>query len=145
MDYFVILVNIVVTAVLFLIIVYCWLDRKRFHLEAQFRAVRPLFDRWMEQASDLPDCADFVAVYKKTRNVSAKYRAIGEVNQIAWGRETAEMKKIAGELHVFLGVYQSMAEEYNRRLNSKFTGKVAALLGFKKFPNLQLETDNVQN
>lgn len=145
MDFLIILCNIAVIVVLFLIVVYCWLDRKRFHVEAQFRAVRHLFDSWMTQASELPGCADFVAAYEKTGNISSKYRTIGEVNRIVWGHETLEMKKTAGELHVFLGVYQSLAEEYNRRLNSKFTGKVAALLGFKKFPNLQLETDNVQN
>lgn len=145
MDFWIILANAAAVCIIFLIAVYLWLDKKRFQVERQFRVVADLFDGWMHCASAIPSCKDGAEAYFKTRNISAKYRAIGNVSQLAWGQETPEMKRIAEELGVFLGVYHALAENYNRRLNSRFTGKVARLLGFKKFPNIQLETDHVQN
>ena len=145
MDVFIIPANLMAIAGIFLIIVYLWLDRKRFFIERQFRAVKPLFDRWMELAALIPGCKPYVEEYCRTRDISAKYRAIGHASRAAWGHETREMAETAEELSVFLGVYHALAEEYNRRLNGKFTGKIAVFLGFKKFPNIQLETTYVQN
>lgn len=145
MDISIILANVAAIAIIFVIVVYLWLDKKRFRVENQFRAVGDLFDAWMELASALPGCEDAVTAYRRTKNVSAKYRAIGAACEAAWGRETPQMKDAAEELSVFLGVYHVLAEDYNRRLNSKFTGRIAAVLGFKKFPNIQMETEHVQN
>lgn len=145
MDILIILSNVLAIAVIFVIIVYLWLDKKRFYVERQFRAAEDLFDQWMTLASVMPSCDGAVNAYRNTKNVSRKYRAIDEVCQVVWGKETPEMKAIADELSVFLGVYRALAEDYNRRLNSKFTGYLAKFLGFKKFPNLQMETEYVQN
>lgn len=145
MNIIIILANIVTIAVVFLIIVYLWLDKKRFRVERQFRAAEELFDEWMELASAVLSDSNAVHEYRSTKNVSRKYRAIGEASQTVWGRETVAMKGVATELEVFLGVYHVLSEDYNRRLNSRFTGKIARVLGFKKFPNIQLETEHVQN
>ena len=145
MDIWIILANVAAIVIVFLILVFLWLDKKRFHIERQFRAVQPLFDHWMDSAAAVPGCEEYVIVYHRTRNVTEKYRAIGAVSNQAWGYETAAMKATAGELEVFLGVYNSLAEEYNRRLNSRFTGRIARLLGFQKLPDLKLETEHVQN
>lgn len=135
--------NIAAIVVIFFILVYLWLDKQRFHIERQFRAAEPLFDRWMECARELPGCGEAVSAYFGTRNNTNKYRAVGIVSERAWGYETGEMKKIAEELAVFLGVYNALAEKYNRRLNSRFTGCVAGMLGFRKLPNLKLEAEHV--
>lgn len=143
MDICIILVNVAAVAVMFLIVVYLWLDKKRFHVERQFRAAEKLFDEWMGLASKTVSCEETAATYRKTKNISEKYRAIDRVSQAVWGRETPAMKELAEELHVFLGVYRALAEDYNRKLNSKFTGPIARFLGFKKFPDIQLETEHV--
>lgn len=145
MDIWIILANIAALVIVFFIFVYLWLDKKRFHLERQFRAVAGLFDRWMDAARGLPGCDDAVAVYRQTKNITEKYRAVGIVSEKAWGYETDAMKAAAGELEVFLRVYNGLAEDYNRRLNSRFTGRIARTLGFKKLPDLKLETEHVQN
>ena len=145
MNIWIMLSNLLAIAVIFVIIVYLWLDKKRFHAERQFRAVEDLFDEWMMLAAGSPSCADAVEVYRSTKNISKKYVAIYDACQAVWGAETPEMKSIAGELSVFLGVYGVLAEEYNRRLNSKFTGLLARFLGFKKLPNIQMEMEYVQN
>ena len=145
MNIWIILSNLMAIAVIFVIIVYLWLDKKRFHVERQFRAVEDLFDEWMTLAADNPSCVKAVEEYHSTKNISKKYLAIYDICQIIWGVKTPEMKSIAGELSVFLGVYGVLAEEYNRRLNSKFTGPLARFLGFKKFPNIQMEMEDVQN
>lgn len=143
MNILIISANVIAVILIFLILVYLWLDKKRFHAESQFRAVRHLFDDWMDLAAVFPECSGAVSRYRKTKNVSEKYRAIGEVSRLVWGRETAEMLSIGDELSVFLGVYRALAEEYNRRLNSKFTGVIARFLGFKKLPDIQLESMHV--
>ena len=143
MDIGIILVNVLAIVVIFFIIVYLWLDKKRFRVERQFRAVSDLFDEWMALALAIPSCGDAVRSYRSTKNISKKYRAIGIASRSAWGCETTEMKATAAELEVFLGVYHVLSEDYNRRLNSKFTGKIARILGFKKFPNIQMETEHV--
>lgn len=143
MDICIILTNIAAVAVMFLIVVYLWLDKKRFHVERQFRAAEELFDEWMALASEAVFCEEAAEDYRRTRNISAKYRAIDRASRAAWGHETAAMKKTAEELHVFLGVYRALAEDYNRKLNSKFTGAIARFLGFKKFPDIKLETEHV--
>lgn len=145
MDIWILLANVLAIAVIFVIIVYLWLDKKRFRVERQFRAAADLFDEWMALSANNPSCAESVQEYRSTKNISKKYAAIYDVSQAVWGEETPEMKSIAGELSVFLGVYGVLAEEYNRRLNSKFTGPLAKFLGFKKFPNIQMEMENVQN
>lgn len=145
MNICIIFANLLAVVVIFVIVVYLWLDKKRFHVERQFRAVEDLFDEWMRLASVIPSCAEAGDAYRSTKNVSKKYRAIDEACQIVWGEETSEMKAIAGELEAFLGVYRALAEDYNRRLNSKFTGRLAGFLGFKKFPNIYMETEHVQN
>lgn len=137
--------NAAAIVVIFFILVYLWLDKQRFRIECQFRAAKPLFDRWMDCARDIPACNESVSVYYGTANVTKKYLTIGIVSEKAWGYETDEMKAIAGELTVFLGVYNALAEKYNRRLNSRFTGRVAGMLGFRKLPDLKLETAYVQN
>ena len=143
MNILIISANVIAILLIFLILTYLWLDKKRFHVESQFRAVRHLLDNWMNLADGFPECSDVVSRYHKTKNVSTKYCAIGEVSRLVWGRETPEMLSIGDELSVFLGVYCALAEEYNRRLNSKFTGTVARFLGFKKLPDLQLESMHV--
>lgn len=143
MDIRIILANVAAVAVIFLIFVYLWLDKKRFHLERQFRAAEHLFDDWMDHARAIPSCELSVKDYTASRNITAKYWAVSAASRAAWGQETPEMKAIAEELLVFLGVYHSLAEEYNRRLNSRVTGPIARFLGFKKFPDIQLETDYV--
>lgn len=143
MDIWLILLNLVVIAGIFLIFVYLWLDKKRFHVERQFRAVRKLFDAWMDSAATIPACAACAEEYRGTGNISRKYAAVAAAAEKAWGSETAEMKAAAEELTVFLGVYHSLAEDYNRLMNSRFTGKIARLLGFKKLPDLKLETEHV--
>ena len=143
MDICIILINIAVIVVIFLIAVYLWLDKKRFHVERQFRAVEPLFDRWIALAAEVALCGEAVETYRRTKNISEKYRAIDRASRAVWGYETPAMKETAEELHIFLGIYRSLAEGYNRKLNSKFTGRVARLLGFKKFPDIQLETEHV--
>ena len=143
MNIWIILSNLLAIAVIFVIIVYLWLDKKRFHIERQFRAVEDLFDEWMMLAADNPSCVESVKSYRSTKNISKKYAAIYDVCQTVWGDETPEMKSIAGELSVFLGVYGVLAEEYNRRLNSRFTGFLARFLGFKKLPNIQMEMEYV--
>ena len=143
MDICIILANVLAVAVIFLIVVYLWLDKKRFHVERQFRAAEKLFDEWMERASEASFCEEAAATYRRTKNISEKYRAIDRMSRAAWGRALPAMKELGEELHVFLGVYRALAEDYNRKLNSKFTGHVARFLGFKKFPDIQLETEHV--
>lgn len=137
------LANIAAIVVMFLIAVYLWLDKKRFHVERQFRAAEALFDEWMMRASEAVSCGEAAEAYRRTKNISAKYRAIDRASRAAWGHETPAMKETAEELHVFLGVYRALAEDYNRKLNSKFTGLIARFLGFKKFPDIKLETEHV--
>lgn len=143
MDICIILTNAVAIAVIFLIVVYLWLDKKRFYVERQFRAVEKQFDKWMTLALEAVSCEEAVEMYRRTKNISQKYRAIDHMSRAVWGRETPAMKELAEELHVFLGVYRALAEDYNRKLNSKFTGCVARFLGFKKFPDIKLETEHV--
>lgn len=143
MDICIIFVNIAAIVVIFLIAVYLWLDKKRFHVERQFRAVEELFDEWMTLAAEAAPCSEAVVTYRKTKNISEKYRAIDVASRAAWGYETPAMQEIAEELHVFLGVYRALAENYNRKLNSKFTGRIARFLGFRKFPDIKLETEHV--
>lgn len=137
----IILVDLAALALMGLIFVYLWLDKKRFHVERQFRAVEELFDEWMACAREIDGCGAAVDAYEKTRDVTKKYLAIGAVSEAAWGYETGRMKQLAAQLDVFLGVYHALAEEYNRRLNSRFTGRIARLLRFKKLPELKLETE----
>lgn len=139
----IVLANVAAIAVIFLIVVYLWLDKRRFHVERQFRAVEHLFDEWMGLASAVSGSEEVVVSYQTARNISEKYRAVGRMSEAVWGCETQKMKEIAGELGVFLGVYHALAEDYNRRLNSKITGRIATFLGFKKFPNIHMETEHV--
>lgn len=141
MDFYIILVDLAAVAMLFCIFVYLWLDKKRFHIERQFRAVKELFDEWMRCARPIDGCGAAVERYERTRDVTKKYLAIGEVSEAAWGYETERMRQLAAQLDVFLGVYRALAEDYNRRLNSRFTGPLARVLGFKKLPELKLETE----
>lgn len=143
MNIIILLSNILAVAIIFLIVVYLWLDKERFHLERQFRAVEHLFNDWMTEASETASCESILAEYQTTKNISAKYRAVAHMSREVWGRETPSMKVLAEELSVFLGVYYALAEKYNRQLNSKFTGRIASFLGFKKFPDIQLETEHV--
>lgn len=137
----ILLVDLAALALMGLIFIYLWLDKKRFRVLRQFRAVRELFDEWMDGARTIEGCQALVEAYEKTRDVTKKYRAIGAVSEKVWGYETARMKRIASQLDVFLGVYRSLAEDYNRRLNSRFTGRVARFLRFEKLPELKLETE----
>lgn len=141
MDFYIILIDLAAMAVLFFIFVYLWLDKKRFHIERQFRVAKDLFDEWMACARTLDGCGAAVERYERTRDITKKYIAIGEASKAAWGYETERMKRLAAQLEVFLGVYHALAEEYNRRLNSRFTGRLARVLGFKKLPELKLETE----
>lgn len=143
MNVLIVLSNALAIAVIFLIAVYLWLDKKRFHLERQFRAAEHLFGEWMQLAGEAADRKDILNAYRNTKNISAKYRAIGDMTRAVWGRETPAMKTLAEELSVFTGVYYTLAEKYNRQLNSRFTGRIARLLGFKKFPDIQMETEHV--
>lgn len=141
MDFLIILVDLAALALMGLIFVYLWLDKRRFHIERQFRAAKELFDEWMACAREIDGCGAAVDAYEKTHDVTKKYIAIGAASEKAWGYETARMKQLASQLEVFLGVYRALAEDYNRRLNSRFTGRIARFLRFEKLPELKLETE----
>lgn len=143
MNICIILANLAAVVLIFFIVVYLWLDRKRFHVERQFRAVKNLFDEWVALAEEAAPCEEAAEAYRRTKNISEKYRAIDRISWIVWGHEPPAMDALAEELRVFLGVYRALAENYNRKLNSKFTGRIAHILGFRKFPDIQLETEHV--
>jgi len=138
MKYLLVLLDIFVVCVVFLILCYLIIDRSRFRVERQFIAVKALFDDWMEQGGRLEGCADTAAAYRKTRNISKKYRLIGEMSTLVWGRQTAEMEALAKELSPFCGVYEALAGPYNRRIGGRLRAPLMKLLGFQPLPGLEL-------
>lgn len=129
-----------VVAMIVLILTYLIEDRRRFRVERQFSAVKKLFDEWMALGGALDGCGECAEGYRKTRNVSKKYRRIAEMSRLVWGRETPRMEELAAALAPFCTVYNSLAEAYNRHLMGAVRAPVMRFLGFRELPKLDLTT-----
>lgn len=135
-----ILLDAAVLVLIVLIAVYLIQDRRRFRVERQFSAVKRLFNEWMALGGTLNGGGECAAGYRKTRNISKKYRCIAEMSRLVWGRETSRMTELANELAPFCAVYESLAADYNRHLMGKLRAPIMRLLGFRELPKLELTT-----
>lgn len=135
-----ILLDAAVLVMIVLIAAYLIQDRRRFRVERQFSAVKSLFNEWMELGGTLDGGGDCAAAYRKTRNISKKYRCIAEMSRLVWGRETPRMTQLADELAPFCAVYEALAEDYDRHLMGKLRAPLMRVLGFRELPKLELTT-----
>lgn len=132
-----ILLDAVVLAGVVLIFVYLANDRRRFRVERQFSAVRSLFDEWVGGAAKLPGCEELAAQYRRTHNISKKYRLIGALTEQV-DCPTEKMQEISERLRVFCGVYYSLAEDYNRHLMGAIREPITHFLGFRPLPQIDM-------
>ena len=135
-----ILLDAAVLVMIVLIAAYLIQDRRRFRVERQFSAVKSLFNEWMELGGTLDGGGECAAAYRKTRNISKKYRCIAEMSRLVWGRETPRMTELANELAPFCAVYEALAGDYNRHLMGTLRAPFMRLLGFRELPKLELTT-----
>ena len=137
-DFLIILGALASLAVIAVILFYNRLDRLRFYMERQILAARPKLDAWAACCGELSPGAD--AAYQKARKgweITAAVRDLAA----AVTRNTDQKLSLQEELLDFCHGYNSLAERYDRTLEGKITGRLAALLGFRPYAVLDFYPD----
>lgn len=138
----ILLINVAAIVLIALIVAYLTQDRRRFRVERQFRAVEALMNEWVELASPLPGCGDPADEYRKTRDVSRKYRLIAALIRASHGKTSVRMQALEQELIPFTQIYAVLAEDYDRHLTGSLRGPVMRLLGFQPLPLLRFDAED---
>lgn len=156
MDLFTgILMIVIVIFVIFLILVYQWLDKHRFSVERNFVKNKETFKYWDSYVSEVfKDDEKMIPLIQKVTNekkIVRKINAFNEfqenLNRYCEGDDaaSAEYKKIRKRsydiLKEFANVHNVLAVEYNDKLEKNIAQPVVKILRLKEMPRIYLGTE----
>ncbi len=134
----IILITLVVLAMLIVIFIYNYLDRRRFHLERMFKGHKALLDEWVRACEQLrPGCGGAYFAAKKLPEQMECLRAL--VQSVTENSEDKLERQ--EELLDFCYNFTSMSAGYDRALARPLIGKVGRLLGFRPVGGLDFYPD----
>lgn len=137
-DVMIVLIALLCAAVIALIAVYSYLDRRRFYMDRLIQSARPALDRWARACGALSPGADgpYFQARRNWERTACLRRLVEEVPG-----SSPEKLEAQEDLLEFCHRYNKLAQRYDQTVQSPLLAPAARLFRFRPYGQLDFYPD----